>query len=71
MHKLGFLQAVILSFCIRIIGAVSALFMTVVITRNLSIPESGVFLLGFSLCSVLALLSTLGLNTTFIKLVSG
>lgn len=71
MHKSSFLQEISVSFLVRILGAFSGLIMTLAITRNLSVPESGVFFLVFSLCSVLALLCTLGLNTTLIKLVAG
>lgn len=65
----AFLQQASLSFFFRILGAGAGFVMSLVITRNLSPVESGFFFLGFAVSSVLATLSTLGLNNAFVRFI--
>ncbi|MFT5541758.1 MAG: O-antigen/teichoic acid export membrane protein [Arenicella sp.] len=69
MNKSSFLKQASVAFVIRIIGAGAGFFMSLVIARSLTPSESGLFFLGFAAFSVLATLSTLGLNTAFVRFV--
>jgi O-antigen/teichoic acid export membrane protein len=69
MNKSSFLKQASLAFIVRIFGAGAGFLMSLVIARSLSPEESGLFFLGFAVFSVLATLSTLGLNTAFVRFV--
>ena len=71
MNKKSFLKHSGLAFVVRIFGALAGFLMTVVITRTLSVEESGLFLLGFAICSAVGMLCSLGLTTAFIRFIGG
>lgn len=67
MNKKSFLKHSGLAFVVRIFGALAGFLMTLVITRTLSVEESGLFLLGFAITFAIGMLCTLGLTTAFIR----
>jgi O-antigen/teichoic acid export membrane protein len=69
MHKYYFLKQVSVAFVVRILGAGIGFCMSIAITRSLSPSDSGLFFLGLALFTVLATLSTLGLNTAFVRFI--
>jgi O-antigen/teichoic acid export membrane protein len=71
MNKNSFLKHSSLAFIVRIFGALTGFLMTLVITRTLSVEQSGLFLLGYAVCSAVGMLSTLGLTNAFIRFVGG
>jgi len=71
MKKKSFLIHSGLAFIIRIVGALAGLLMSLVVTRTLSVEESGLFFLGFAVCTVVGMLCTLGLTDAFIRFVGG
>ena len=71
MNKNSFLKQSGLAFIVRVFGALSAFLMTLIITRSLSVDDSGLFLLAFAICSSTGLLCTLGLTTAFIRFIGG
>lgn len=71
MKKKSFLIHSGLAFIIRIIGALAGLLMSLVVTRTLSVEESGLFFLGFAIFTVVGMLCTLGLTDAFIRFVGG
>jgi O-antigen/teichoic acid export membrane protein len=71
MNKKSFLKHSGLAFIVRIFGALTGFLMTLVITRTLSVEQSGLFLLGLAVCSAVSMLCTLGLTTAFIRFVGG
>lgn len=71
MNKKSFIKHSGLAFIVRIFGALAGFLMTLVITRTMSIEESGLFFLGFAICSSVGMLCTLGLTTAFIRFVGG
>jgi O-antigen/teichoic acid export membrane protein len=71
MNKKTFLKQSGLAFFIRVLGALSGLLMNLVITRNLSVEQSGLFFLAFAICSAIGMLCTLGLTNAFIRFIGG
>jgi O-antigen/teichoic acid export membrane protein len=71
MNKKSFLKHSGLAFIVRVVGALAGFLMTFVITRSLSVEESGLFFLGFAICSAVGMLCTLGLPDAFIRFVGG
>jgi O-antigen/teichoic acid export membrane protein len=71
MNKKSFLKHSGLAFMVRIFGALAGFLMSLVITRTMSVDESGLFFLGFAICSAVGMLCTLGLTTAFIRFVAG
>jgi O-antigen/teichoic acid export membrane protein len=71
MNKKSFLKHSSLAFIVRIFGALAGFLMTLVITRTLSVEESGFFLLGFAICSAVGSLCTLGFKTAFVRFIGG
>jgi O-antigen/teichoic acid export membrane protein len=71
MNKKLFLKHSGLAFIVRIFGALTGFLMTLVITRTLSVEQSGLFLLGFALCSAVGKICTLGLTTSFVRFMGG
>jgi O-antigen/teichoic acid export membrane protein len=69
MNKSSFFKQASLAFIFRIFGAGSSFLMTLVIARTLSPSESGLFFLAFVVFTIVANLSTLGLNTAFVRFV--
>jgi O-antigen/teichoic acid export membrane protein len=71
MNKKSFLKHSGLAFIVRIFGALAGFLMSIVITRTLSVEESGLFFLGFAICSAIGMLCTLGLTTALIRFIGG
>jgi O-antigen/teichoic acid export membrane protein len=71
MNKKSFLKHSGLAFIVRIFGALAGFLMSIVITRTLSVEESGLFFLGFAICSAIGMLCTLGLTNTLIRFIGG
>jgi len=63
------LKASILSFFVRIFGALAGFVATFFIARSLGAEESGYYFLAFSVISILAALSQLGMENTLIRFV--
>lgn len=58
-----------LSFIVRILGALSGFIATFVIARALGVEESGYYFLAFSVISILAAVSRIGMDNTLIRFV--
>jgi O-antigen/teichoic acid export membrane protein len=71
MNKKSFLKHSGLAFVVRILGALTGFLLTLVVTRTLSVEQSGLFLLGYAICSAIGMLCTLGLTNAFIRFVGG
>jgi O-antigen/teichoic acid export membrane protein len=71
MKKKSFLKHSGLAFIVRIFGALTGFLMTLVITRTLPVEQSGLFLLGYTVCSAIGMLCTLGLTNAFIRFIGG
>ena len=71
MNKKSFLKHSGLAFIVRIFGALTGFLVTLVITRTLSVEQSGLFLLSYAVCSAVGMLCTLGLTNAFIRFVGG
>ena len=63
------LKASILSFFVRIFGALAGFVATFFIARSLGAEESGYYFLAFSVISILAAASRLGMDNTLIRFV--
>jgi O-antigen/teichoic acid export membrane protein len=63
------LKASILSFLVRICGALAGFVATFCIARSLGAEESGYYFLAFSVISILAAASRLGMDNTLIRFV--
>jgi O-antigen/teichoic acid export membrane protein len=71
MNKKSFLKHSALAFIVRIFGALAGFLMTLIITWTLTAEESGLFFLGFAICSAVGLLCTLGLRLAFVRFIGG
>jgi O-antigen/teichoic acid export membrane protein len=71
MNKKSFLKHASIAFTVRVLGAIAGLIMNLVIARTLSVEQSGLFFLTFSICSVIGMLCTLGLTNAFIRYIGG
>jgi O-antigen/teichoic acid export membrane protein len=71
MNRKSFLKHSGLAFIVRVFGALAGFLMSIVITRILSVEESGLFFLGFAICSAIGMLCTLGLTTALIRFIGG
>ena len=67
-HK-DVLLASIMAFCVRALGAVAGFIATFFIARELGAAESGYYFLAFSVISILAAISRLGMGNTVIRFI--
>ena len=71
MNKKSFLKHSGLAFVTRSIGGLAGFLMSIVITRTLSVEDSGLFFLAHALCSAVGMLCTLGLTKAFVRFLGG
>ena len=71
MNKKSFLKHSGLAFVTRSIGGLAGFLMSIVITRTLSVEDSGLFFLAHALCSAVGMLCTLGLTNAFVRFLGG
>ena len=69
MRYADVLKASLLSFVVRILGALAGFAATFFVARSLGAEESGYYFLAFSIISILATVSRLGMDNTLIRFV--
>jgi O-antigen/teichoic acid export membrane protein len=70
-NKKLFLKQSFLALTVRVLGSASALIMSLLISRSLSIDDAGRFFLAFAIFTVLGTFSTFGFNVAFIRFIGG
>lgn len=60
-------RKMLIAFFVRGLGAISGLIMSIVVARSLSVDEAGLLFLAFTIVSILASFSGLGLNHTVLR----
>jgi len=68
-QKKEFIKSTLIAFIVRLVGALSGFLMSLFITRNLSVEESGLFFLGFAICTFIGTFCTLGFTNVFIRFI--
>jgi O-antigen/teichoic acid export membrane protein len=71
MNRNSFLKLSVETFLIRVLGALAGFLMSIVVTRSLSIEQSGLFFLAHALCSGIGMLCTLGLPDALVRFIAG
>ncbi|WP_371375369.1 oligosaccharide flippase family protein [Thalassotalea aquiviva] len=64
-----FLKSSLVAFIVRILGALSGFLMNLIIARNLSVEQSGLFFLGYAVCTFFSTVCMLGLPNALIRFI--
>lgn len=71
MKNQVFLKNALLAFIVRSLGAMSLVLMNLMVTRNMSINDSGLFFLAFSIFTATGLFCTMGFTHAFLRFIGG
>jgi O-antigen/teichoic acid export membrane protein len=69
--KHGLLKPLISTFTVKIVGALAIFIMNFVVASNLQPSESGLFFQVFAIVTVLGMISTLGMQNSFVRFMGG
>ena len=60
---------ILIAFFVRGLGAVAGVIMSVIVARSLPVEEAGLFFLAFTMVTILAAVSGLGLNHSLLRFI--
>jgi O-antigen/teichoic acid export membrane protein len=71
MRNQIFLKNALIALIVRSLGAISLVLMNLMVTRNLSLNDSGLFFLAFSIFTAVGLFCTMGFTHAFLRFIGG
>ena len=66
----AFIRDASMTFVVRILGAISALSLNILVARSISLSDAGLFFLLLAIVTVVGTIGSAGLNTSLIRFIS-